>query len=221
MKKLADFDHLAALYRWMEYFSFGPMLQRCRCAHLDRTAGARNALVLGDGDGRFTRSLLTRNPSVRIHAIDGSPAMLRALLRRAGRDAGRVTAEQADLREWTSRRDRQQPGEHPGYDLIVSHFFLDCLTTEEVRALAATVRAATAPGSMWLISEFRIPPKGFRKLIAVPLVAILYCCFAMLTGLEVRSLPDHAAALQSAGFTRATQRKLLFGLLVSEEWTTA
>lgn len=216
-KKLADFDPLAGPYRWMEYFSFGPLLQRCRCALLDRTAGARHALVLGDGDGRFTRSLLTRNPSVQIHAIDGSPAMLRALLHRAGPDASRVVTEQADLREWLPERDPRQAG----YDLIASHFFLDCLTTEEVRTLAATVRKTTAPDAIWLVSEFIIPPKGFGKLIAVPLVAILYWSFAKLTGLEVRSLPDHSTALQGAGFTLIEQRNLLFGLLVSEEWTTA
>ena len=217
MKKLADFDHLAALYRWMEYFSFGPMLQRCRCALLERTSGARNALVLGDGDGRFTRGLLTRNSSVRVHAVDGSPAMLRTLLHRAGRDRKRVVTEQADLREWAPARDRQQAR----YDLIASHFFLDCLTTEEVRTLAATVRGATAPGAVWLVSEFLVPPKGFGKLIAIPLIAILYWSFARLTGLEVRRLPDHATALQSAGFTLAARRDMLFGLLVSEEWTAA
>jgi hypothetical protein len=217
IKKLADFDHLAAPYRWMEYLSFGPLLQRCRCALLERTAGARNALVLGDGDGRFTRGLLTQNPSVRVHAIDGSPAMLQALLHRAGSDASRVETEQADLREWVPTRDRQQAG----YDLIASHFFLDCLTTDEVRALAEKVRNTIAPSAVWLVSEFLVPPKGFGKLIAVPLVAILYWSFARLTGLEVRRLPDHAAALQSAGFTLVKQRTTLFGLLVSEEWTTA
>jgi len=217
MKKLADFDPLAAPYRWMEYFSFGPMLQRCRCAFLGRTAGARNALVLGDGDGRFTRGLLTQNPSVRVHAVDGSPAMLRALLHRAGRDASRVVTEQADLREWVPAPDLEQAG----YDLIASHFFLDCLTTDEVRTLAAKVRDTTAPGAVWVISEFLVPPKGFGRLIAVPLVASLYWSFAQLTGLEVRRLPDHASALQSAGFTLVEQRKRLFGLLVSEAWTTA
>src|SRR6185437_1080687 len=55
------FDRLARVYRWMEWLSFGPYLSRCRRAFLPQLRDARRALVLGDGDGRFTAALLRRN----------------------------------------------------------------------------------------------------------------------------------------------------------------
>src|ERR1700738_3284338 len=85
-----NFDRLAGAYRWMEAFSFGPWLWRCRCAFLGEMRTARRALVLGDADGRFTSRVLGENPVVRIDAVDISPAMLGALLRRAGQHADRV-----------------------------------------------------------------------------------------------------------------------------------
>ena len=63
-----DFDRLARLYRWMEYLTFGPWLQRCRSAFLGGIANSRRALVLGDGDGRFTARLLADCPAIRIDA---------------------------------------------------------------------------------------------------------------------------------------------------------
>lgn len=191
-------------------FSFGPWLQRCRCAWLDRMANCRRALVLGDGDGRFTARLLGKNPVVILDAIDASPAMLRALERRAGAHAGRVRGHRADART-------VEPGSRK-YDLVVTHLFLDCLTTEEVMALANRVRGAVTDGAIWVVSEFAVPPNRFGRWFARPLVSALYFAFGCLTGLRVRRLPNYPAALNEAGFELERQRTWLGGLLRSEIW---
>jgi SAM-dependent methyltransferase len=210
VRRTPNFDRLANVYRWMEFVTFGPLLTRCRVAFLAEPNSGRRALVLGDGDGRFTAELLRVNPQVQIEAVDASPAMLEALLRRAGANAGRVTAHCIDARNW-------RPAEAP-YDLVVTHFFLDCLTTEEIRALATEVSGAVSPSAVWIVSEFAIPESWFGRWVACPLVWLLYRAFGLLTGLEIRSLPGHCAALRDAGFTLGERRALLRGLLVSENW---
>ncbi|MGH9606135.1 MAG: class I SAM-dependent methyltransferase [Terracidiphilus sp.] len=211
MNAPADLNRLAGLYQWMEYATFGPWLSWCRTAYLAELRSCRRALVLGDGDGRFTARLLRANPQVEVDAVDASTAMLRALVRRAGPHAGRVRAHCADARLW----------EHANapYDLVAAHFFLDFLTTEEVRALARTLRGAVSAGALWVVSEFAIPESGFGRLAARPVVAGLYFGFRRLTGLAVRKLPDHRGALSEAGFLLARRRPRLGGLLVSELWT--
>jgi hypothetical protein len=206
-----NFNRLARLYEWMELASFGPWLWRTRCAFLPQVHSATNALILGDGDGRFTARLLRTNPHLRIDAVDASEAMLQSLLRRAGPNATRVRIHHADARTLTPPS--------PPYDLIVTHFFLDCLTTAEIQSLAATLRAAASPKALWLISEFAVPPNLFGRLIAAPIVGSLYRAFGLLTGLAVRSLPDYRTALGQSGFVLQSQRTSLAGLLVSELWT--
>jgi ubiquinone/menaquinone biosynthesis C-methylase UbiE len=207
-----EFDKLARVYRWMEYLSFGPALSRCRTEFLSDMAHCRNALVIGDGDGRFTARLLDTNSAIRVDAIDASPAMLRALLRHAGTIAHRVRTRVADARAW-------QPANSEPYDLVVTHFFLDCLTTDEIRSLADRIRAASAPNTLWVVSDFAVPNSFFGRIVARPLVSALYRAFAILTGLTVRALPDHAAALSNTGHRLARRRTRLLGLLVSELWT--
>jgi len=205
------FDRLARVYRWMEWFSFGPYLSRCRRAFLPQLHEARRALVLGDGDGRFTAALLRQNTQVRIDAVDASAAMLDGLRRRAAGDVSRLRTEVQDLREW-------RPKPAACYDLIVTHFFLDCLTTEEVSALAARVAVATAGDAHWVVSEFAIPDDAFGRWLARPVVTMLYRAFGVLTGLRVRRLPDYSKALRSAGFSLQKDRKWLLGLLVAQVW---
>jgi cyclopropane fatty-acyl-phospholipid synthase-like methyltransferase len=166
--------------------------------------------VLGDGDGRFTARLLKANPNVQVDAVDASKAMLRELRRNAGVLNDRVRMHQADARRW-------QPG-NSHYDLIVSHFFLDCLTTDEVAALADRLRPCTSTQTKWVVSEFAIPKSWFGRLVAWPLVKVLYLSFNVLTGLHVGRLPRHHDALSSAGFSLDQKSTSLGGLLVSEFW---
>jgi ubiquinone/menaquinone biosynthesis C-methylase UbiE len=206
-----DFNRLARIYRWMELASFGPWLHWCRCTFLDEVADRRRALVLGDGDGRFTARLLNANPEIQIDAVDASVAMLNVLRRRAGTNANRVRTWNTDARVW-------HPEGTP-YDLVVTHFFLDCLSSAEIEALSATVSTALTPSAKWLISEFAIPPGLYGRLFARPLVRGLYWAFGKLTGLKINELPDHRAALRRSGLGLVAQRNLLGGLLVSELWS--
>ncbi len=206
-----DFDGLAGAYRWMEWLSFGPLLQRCRCAFLGELKTVRRAVVLGDGDGRFTAELLRVNSVVRVDVVDASAAMLWALVRRAGPDAGRVRTVVADIREW-------KPEGSERFDLVVSHFFLDCLTGAEVEGLAGSVSGSLTEGARWVVSDFAVPEGWAGRLAGRGLVGFLYRAFGLLTGLRIRQLPDHASALRNAGFVLEQRREMLFGLLFSEVW---
>jgi hypothetical protein len=137
--------------------------------------------------------------------------MLGAVLRRAGTDSDRIRVHCGDVREW------QPENEH--YDLVATHFFLDCLTTDECYGLAARLRGAVSPSAMWIVSEFAVPEGLFGRLVARPLVWLLYRAFRVLTRLKIRRLPDYHAALRDAGFALKRQRSRLHGLLVSEMWT--
>lgn len=205
-----NFDRLAGVYRWMEWLSFGSWLWRSRCALLNEMRTARRALVLGDGDGRFTARLLRDNRLVRVDAVDVSPAMLSSQMERAGEDRNRVRPLVVDVRFGLP--------EGEGYDLVVTHFVLDCLMTDEVESLAARVRRKLADDALWVVSEFAIPPGWFGRFVARPVVSLLYWAFGWMTGLRVRSLPDWTGALERAGFVCRRRTRWLWGLLTSEMW---
>jgi ubiquinone/menaquinone biosynthesis C-methylase UbiE len=211
MNATPNFDRLARPYRWLEFFSFGPCLALTRRTFIKNLADSHHALILGDGDGRFTARLLRINPTVQIDAIDASDAMLQALTRRAARNTARLHTHLADIRTWS-------PDPAAPYDLIATHFFLDCLSTDEVASLATRLRVVCAPSARWIVSDFAIPPNPFGHFIARPLVLLLYFAFACLTGLATRRLPDHTTALRQAGFTPIDRRTRLGGLLLAEMW---
>jgi hypothetical protein len=206
------FDRLARPYRWMEYLTFGPALHRCRTHFLPRLHNIRNVLVLGDGDGRFTAQLMRQIPQARVTAIDASSRMLAQLQSRCASHTQRLTTHQANLPAALPPLIANQT-----YDLVATHFFLDCLTTEEVKQLATTIRPHLSANALWVVSDFAIPG-GLLHRPAALVVAALYRSFRILTGLQTQRLPQHADAFAHSDFQQIQQNKVLGGLLVSELW---
>lgn len=201
-------DPIARWYRWLEYGAFGGALQRRRVAFLSGMSKAKNALVLGDGDGRFLAELLRLNRHVRVDAVDLSGGMIALAQRRASdaAAAGRVRFYRADAREFPLRAG--------GYDLIVTHFFLDCFNDAELAALVPRLAAAGDKEARWVISEFSLA--GGRR--ARLWVAFLYRAFGWATGLRVRRLPEYAVALRAAGLALEREEFSAGKLLVSQLW---
>ena len=193
----------------MEYLSFGPLLHRTRMQFLPEAAAARHALVLGDGDGRFCAALLRFSSAVRVHAVDASAGMLAELWRRA------VDVGAADRLEMTCA-DATQCLPVGEFDLVCTHFFLDCLSTEQVAGLVPRIRERMSSGH-WVVSEFAIPGGALRQ-PASWLVAGLYAAFHRLTGLEVRKLPLYPEILKANGFVLLELHSRLGGMLRAELW---
>ncbi len=212
MTEPARFGRVAWAYRWMEYLCFGPYLERCRNQRLSEISNgmpqARRALIYGDGDGRFLARLARAAPDMEITAVDASGAMLRRAANRLPLGV-RVTLHQADALRYTPEAE---------YELIVSHFFLDCFIDAEVAMLLERVRPAVRPGTVWIVSDFALPPGLIAGIVGRWVVGGLYLAFKLLTGLRTQRLPDYTAAMRAAGWQKEDQRHLLAGLLVSERW---
>jgi hypothetical protein len=204
----ANFDHIARLYRWLEYLTLGPTLQRCRTHFIPALLQQHHALLFGDGDGRFLADLLHTNATLQAEAVDSSAAMLELLSRNCEASAPRLQTHQADARAFTpSGR----------YDLIVTNFFLDCLSQQELDAFVLRIASSLSPKGLWLVSDFRIPG-GALRLPAQIFVRSLYFAFRILTSLRTTRLPNHHAPLNAAGLMLNTRHTSLCGILITELW---
>jgi SAM-dependent methyltransferase len=212
VSRRVNFDRIARPYRWLEYITFGPYLERCRTAQLAHLTVARRALVLGDGDGRFLAQLLAANPGLVVDVVDSSPAMLRILGRRVRRTSREtsISLHHADALEWNPTG---------SYDLILTHFFLDCFFPHQLEQLFDRILPHALPGAQWVVSEFSIPRNVIARYAARGIIGLLYRAFGLLTGLRVRALPDHATPLLRRGLLPGCERRYLGGLLCSQLWT--
>lgn len=209
-----SFDAVAPWYRALETIAFGNALHRCRVACLDEIMSPRDALILGEGNGRFLCELLRAHPGVQVDCVDASERMLQLAHQRVENELPnrieQVRFLRRDIRHW------EPPKNH--YDLVVTHFLLDCFLERELARVIKNVAFATKPDAGWLLADFRVPDRGFARLRARVWLEVMYQFFRLIAQIEARELIDPTPFLQAERFALARQHLFQQGMLKSELW---
>jgi ubiquinone/menaquinone biosynthesis C-methylase UbiE len=183
-------------------------LQDHRTAFLAAAEGKYKALIVGDGDGRFLQALVNSYPHLEIDSLELSGGMLAQARRRVSSPQARFI--QGDVFAFDF--------ELSHYEVLFTHFFLDCFTTANLSVLVTKLSATLTPDAIWIVSEFRSANRGWRKFYTSAWLAAMYCFFGFATGLKTKSLPDYATTLANAGFAKRKEMVSTDGLIASQWW---
>lgn len=163
----------------------------------------------GEGNGRFLHALLRKHPGIRVDCVDASARMLQLANARVHDDT-RVRFLHEDLKVWSP--------EENIYDLIVTHFFLDCFVQDEIAAIVTKLARAATADAVWLLSDFVIPAGGLAKVHARVSLNAMYRFFRLTTQISGSELIDPSPFLRAHDFRLAAQTLSRFGLIKSELW---
>ncbi len=208
-----SFDTLAPHYRWMERVFAGGLMQRSRAAFIDNTRHARHALIAGEGPGQFLEALLSANTRIRVTCVERSARMIqeaRNCLARCRLDSNQVRFVQQDALTWP-----QPSGE---FDLVVTHFFLDCFSADQLPVLVERLASGATSNATWLVADFCVPRSGWQRWRAQSIVALLYLFFQLTTDLAASRLTPPDPHLRAAGFRLQQRHHWSLGLLQSDFW---
>ena len=211
-----SFDVLAPHYRWMEIVMAGEKLQRGRTAFLGRVPAAKKILILGEGNGRFLLECRRRFPGAKVTAVDASARMISLAQRRL--DGQRMNCDglefiHADALTWT-------PVEND-FDLIVTHFFLDCFRSQQLQPLIAKLARAATPRANWLLADFQTAESGLQRQRSRFILWGMYRFFRVMTRLPATELTAPDAFLAEHGFALRERDVYDWGLLRSDWWQRA
>lgn len=209
-----NFDRLARYYGLLEAITAGDTMQRCRVAFLDDISVPRRVLLAGEGHGRFLLECARRYPGAKIVVVDTSATMLRMAgkqLKRLDSVLARVEFVHADVLQWK--------GPTGDFDLIVTHFFLDCFPANSLVEIVAHLGELANPNAHWLLADFQIAPSRWAGLRCRIILRLLYGFFRVFCGLKAHSLASPDADLAKAGFRLHAQTTSEWGLLKSEWWS--
>jgi len=208
-----SFDRLARHYRWMETVLAGDLLQRARLEWLKAVPPPQRVLLVGEGPGRFLEAAARCWGDARFCVVDASAAMLNQAHRAwaaVGGDGNQV--------EWLHVSLPSAALPHGDYDLLVAHFFLDCFPTGVLRDVVRCLGRAAAAEASWLITDFRIAERGWRRGRSRLLLALMYAFFRRAVRLPARELVSPEPLLQAAGFQLRRRRTFSQGLVQADWW---
>jgi hypothetical protein len=217
----------------MEAVLAGKTLQRARLRWLDALEGKVRVLIVGEGPGRLLGEVLRRFPQAEVTVVEQSAAMIDVAARRLtkkGLSLERVRWVHADVRTWETEKMESAPLEGGGaggdgcsflFDAVVTPFVLDCFASGELERVVEKLGAVTKRDAVWLLADFQVPERGWRRGRARVIHAMMYRFFRVATKLEASRLTEPDEALRRAGF--ALKRRAVFnaGLVRSDWWARA
>lgn len=209
-----SFDSIAPHYRWMEPLLAGRKLQRCRTGQLHHVAAPQSVLILGEGPGKFLVAFRRRFSEAGITCVDSSRRMLALAeqrLRSGNLPLVNTRFVHANALEYVPPAG--------AFDLIATHFFLDCFPAEELRLVIAKLARAATPQATWLLSDFTVPSSGFSRLRARMIHRIMYLFFRAVTGLRANAVTPPDRLLREHGFELRERFTSNLGLLHSDLWS--
>jgi ubiquinone/menaquinone biosynthesis C-methylase UbiE len=211
---VVSFDRIAPHYRWLEAITFGNALQRARVFAIGKIASPRRAIIVGEGNGRFLREFVRAHPRTEIDCLDASDRMLEKARARldssSAQSRGRIRFLPQDIVSWSP--------EKGAYDLLVTHFFLDCFPPNDVKVIVDKLAGFAAADAVWLLADFAIPDRGFKRAHARAWLGAMYGFFRLTAGITANRLVDASFYLEANDFVCARRSVWRLGLLKSEIW---
>jgi ubiquinone/menaquinone biosynthesis C-methylase UbiE len=206
-----SFDLLAPHYRWLESIVFGNALQEARTCWISNIPRPKRTLLLGEGNGRFLCELLRVHPKIDVDCLDASERMLqlaRARLERLCPESCRsVRFLHCNVLDWSSS---------DSYDLVVTHFFLDCFERKELESVIAKIARVARENATWLIADFTIPRGTFARAHAMLWLKTMYAFFRVSAQLNTKRLIDSRRYVESVGFARISTRVFRWRMLQAD-----
>src|SRR5690606_11824772 len=97
-------------------------------------------------------------PNAEVTVVEESARMIGVAQRRMkamALDGTRVEFICRDIRRWS--------GPAGAFDTIITQFFLDCFTADDVGAIVGQLGRVARPHAHWLLADFHLPPLGWRR----------------------------------------------------------
>jgi len=184
-----NFDCLANSYCWWEYLIFGTGLQRARLHYLPALRGARNVLLIGDGDGRFLEQLMRYNRQAQCLSIDTSLKMIR-------RARQRCSPNERKRVNWVHGNVLDYNFAQYTFDAVVTLFVFDLLPPGQRADLLDALLPQTTPHALWLYADFS-PTDTLRKQLWIE---VLKAFFRLTCAVSATHLDCAIPQLKRQGF---------------------
>jgi len=209
-----SFDAVAPWYYTLEWIAFGNALQRCRIACLDQIANPRRVLIVGEGNGRFLFELLRHHPGIEVDCVDSSEGMSQLAQTRV-----EALSDQQSTIRWLRQDIVSWDPPRSKYDLIVTHFLLDCFPKMQLETVVKKLGNAGTENAEWLLADFRVPSDGkVARMNSRIWLAAMYQFFRLTAHIEANKLIDPTPFFERDGFSLVQRRLSRQGMLKSELW---
>jgi hypothetical protein len=197
---MANFNFISPVYDGLARMVFGSSLEEATRHFLGFIQAHDRILIMGGGNGRILNWIDSLGIPVEVTYLESSTRMISNSMSKGPFDFLEVDFNQADARTFMPSIQ---------FDAILTPFFLDCFTDEDLSALKENWVPILRQGGVWIFTDF-VHGSQWEGLIP-----IMYFFFRITAGLHVQRLPNYSRLLDADAFHLEERAAFVSGLVES------
>jgi tRNA (cmo5U34)-methyltransferase len=194
-----NFNFLAPIYDGLAKIIFGGSLRKAQLLYLEEIPKNSHILILGGGTGWILEELDRLDKLLRITYVELSKTMMSKSMAKAPFKNIEVKFLHGDAIDL----------DLPLCDVLVTNFFLDVFTEENLRLIMAKLNAVLLPNGRWLCTDFVLIGHFLKKM----LIKFMYLFFRITANLEGNRLLDFEKYFEELEFKKARSKKYYAGMI--------
>ncbi|HEY5692650.1 MAG TPA: class I SAM-dependent methyltransferase [Cyclobacteriaceae bacterium] len=192
--RLNRFNWIASYYDKLVNLIFGKSILEAQHCHLELIPAHANILVLGGGSGKWVSEIIKTNKTCHILFVDASSKMM---------DQAKYNLEGVEQVSFIHGTQNDLPNLH--FDVIITHFFFDMFTTQQLHMLIEQLDRQLNSPSLWIVSDFE-KSKYWHSLM----LKMMFLFFKLSNTIENNDLPDWNDIMKSQHF-KVSKTMSLYG----------
>jgi len=209
-KNIEGFNRIAPFYNIASVISSFNKIHKSQTWLLSKQMKFSKVLIIGGGDGKFLLEAMKQGLSEQYYYIDISDAMIKLAQSKIKKQLPLSLSSVIFI-----CGSYQDIPENEKFDLIVTPYFLDCFSDDELSLVVDKLYSQLTIEGTWFFADFNIPEGSFRSFIFKNIIQLLYGIFNLFCDLRVNRLPDFSKEFCKYGFTILYEKYFLGGLLVA------
>jgi ubiquinone/menaquinone biosynthesis C-methylase UbiE len=192
---------------------YGKSIVRAQTCFLGIIPPFSKVLILGGGTGWLLTELLREHPTCDVWYIESSANMLSMTMKKNGHP-GRVhfiLGTEKDIPISPITIGASVGGPTSGFDIVITHFFLDLFAPLTLRSAVQKISQASKPSALWMVADFVDEGKWWQRI----LLNIMYSFFRRTCRIEARMLPPWGDILVQSGLGIVQRRLYYAGFIES------
>ena len=177
------FDVIAPFYDLLARCIFGKSIWNSQLATLRFIPENAVILIIGGGTGWFLKELMAATKASKVVYIDSSEKMIALSKQKMTSLPGQF--ERIDFRLNTPAC--IHPSEY--FNVIITHFFLDLFTDDQVHAIMQPLHKALHKNGLWLCADFQLLEECSGRWWKKWLMNVVYTFFRIGCNIKARHLP--------------------------------
>ncbi|PWJ42499.1 class I SAM-dependent methyltransferase [Sediminitomix flava] len=209
---LNEYDRIAFIYDKLVSLVFGKSIHKAQVAFLDKLEDGDKVLIVGGGTGWILEEIFKRIKPSKLIYVEASSEMIKLSEQR---NVSKLNHEYIEF----IHSDSLLFASNVQFDVIITNFFLDLFTNEELQGWKSQILNLLKPRGFWFVSDFQLVYSSLDSYWQRVFSLFMHRFFKLFTSLRRNQFPNWESLFDDVNLQIIASQSFFRGMIFSKVYS--